>query len=166
MLHEKFGDLGVTNLRSLRVICNEIVLWQRLIVNLCFDAGGLHKWMENHTFATLYLHRYIYYLTSSVDQLGLTIPIPYILDTIHHIKEKEDTRNMSTVYIPFTSPDNLEQPYDGPPRNLESIDQLKFDDKLQPKNYSIAETSPDSRMLITDVWIIDATGKVAYQGDV
>lgn len=118
--------------------CNEGVLWQRLIVNLCFDAGGLLKWRDNHTFATHYLYRYFYYLTSSVDQLGLTIPIPYILDTINHIKDKEDTNNMSTVHIPFTSPDSLEQPCDGPPRKLSSIDQLMFGDKLQPENYSIA----------------------------
>lgn len=73
---------------------------------------------------------------------------------------------MSTAHIPFTSPGNLEQPYDGPPRNVASIDQLKFDENLQPKNYSIAGTSPDSKILITDVWIIDATGKEPYHGDV
>jgi hypothetical protein len=73
---------------------------------------------------------------------------------------------MSTAHIPLTSPDNLEQPYDGPPRNVAFIDQLDFDDKLQPKNYSIAGTSPDSRILITDVSIIDATGKEPYHGDV
>ncbi|KAL5342070.1 hypothetical protein BJX70DRAFT_386475 [Aspergillus crustosus] len=66
----------------------------------------------------------------------------------------------------WTSPNDPPLPYDGPPRNLASIDQLKFDDNLQPKPYSIQGTHPDSRLLITDVQILDATGKEPYRGDV
>lgn len=68
--------------------------------------------------------------------------------------------------IPWTSPDCPLEPYDGPPRNVEYIDQLKFDEKLQPKSYGIAGTHPESKILITDVQIIDATGKEPYHGDV
>lgn len=73
---------------------------------------------------------------------------------------------MSAAHVPLTSPENLEGLYDGPPRNVASIDHLKFDDKLQPKTYSIFGTSPESKILITDVWIIDATGNDPYHGDV
>ncbi|KAL6237974.1 hypothetical protein BDW75DRAFT_237845 [Aspergillus navahoensis] len=44
--------------------------------------------------------------------------------------------------------------------------QLNFDEKLQPKSYNIAGTYPDSRVLITDVRILDATGREPYHGDV
>ncbi|KAL4884973.1 hypothetical protein BJY04DRAFT_205588 [Aspergillus karnatakaensis] len=66
----------------------------------------------------------------------------------------------------WTSPDHPLLPYDGPPRNLTYIDQLRFDEKLQPKSYSIEGTHPESRLLITDVQILDATGKEPYRGDV
>lgn len=68
--------------------------------------------------------------------------------------------------IPWTSPDCPLEPYDGPPRNVAYIDQLKFDANLQPKSYSIAGTHPESKVLITNVQIIDATGKEPYRGDV
>jgi hypothetical protein len=66
----------------------------------------------------------------------------------------------------WTSPDHPLEPYTGAPRNIAYIDQLHFPKNLQPKNYSIAGTHPDSRILFTDVRIIDATGKEPYQGDV
>ncbi|PLB47460.1 composite domain of metallo-dependent hydrolase [Aspergillus steynii IBT 23096] len=56
--------------------------------------------------------------------------------------------------------------YDGPPRNVAFIDQLQFDDRLQPRPYSIAGTPPESRILILDAQIVDATGKAPYRGDV
>ncbi|KAL4930240.1 uncharacterized protein BDV17DRAFT_297711 [Aspergillus undulatus] len=68
--------------------------------------------------------------------------------------------------LSWSSPDYPFEPYNGPPRNVAYIDQLKWDDKLQPKSYSIAGTHPDSKILITDVKIIDATGKEPYDGDV
>jgi hypothetical protein len=68
--------------------------------------------------------------------------------------------------ISWTSPDYPLEPYNGPPRNVAYIDQLKFDEKLQPKSYSIAGTHPESKVLITDIQIIDATGKAPYHGDV
>ncbi|KAL2865976.1 uncharacterized protein BJX67DRAFT_149741 [Aspergillus lucknowensis] len=66
----------------------------------------------------------------------------------------------------WTSPDHPFHPYEGPPRNIASIEALKWDEKLKPKDYAIAGTHPDSRILIVDVQIIDATGKEPYHGDV
>lgn len=56
--------------------------------------------------------------------------------------------------------------YTGPPRNVETIDAVQFDKKLQPKKYEIAGTSPDSKILLTDVNILDSTGREPYRGDV
>lgn len=56
--------------------------------------------------------------------------------------------------------------YHGPPRNIESIDALEFALNLQPKNYEIRGTHPDSRILFTDVNILDSTGCDPYRGDV
>lgn len=54
----------------------------------------------------------------------------------------------------------------GFPRNIASIDAIKFDTNLQPKNYEIAGTHPDSKILFLDVNILDSTGKEPYNGDV
>ena len=58
------------------------------------------------------------------------------------------------------------EPYDGPPRNVKYIEDLKFDDSLSPKKYEIQGTHPDSKILILDVSILDSTGKEPYRGDV
>lgn len=72
----------------------------------------------------------------------------------------------SQVHVPWTSPDYVLEPYDGPPRNIEYIDAIKFDPSLQPKAYEILGTHKDSTVLFLDVEIIDATGKPPYRGDV
>ena len=56
--------------------------------------------------------------------------------------------------------------YKGPPRNIASIDAIKFPDAVQPKNYEIHGTHPDSKILFTDVVILDSTGREPYKGDV
>lgn len=58
------------------------------------------------------------------------------------------------------------EPYDGPPRNIQPIDEVRFDGRLRPKNYEIFGTHPDSKILITDVRILDSTEKKPYRGDV
>jgi imidazolonepropionase-like amidohydrolase len=68
--------------------------------------------------------------------------------------------------IPWTSPAFPVSVYDGPPRNIASIDAVQFDSSLQPKAYEIAGTDPDSRILFLDVEILDSTGKLPYRGDV
>ncbi|KAE8143690.1 hypothetical protein BDV38DRAFT_289579 [Aspergillus pseudotamarii] len=73
---------------------------------------------------------------------------------------------MPVTQVPWTSPEHVSEVYDGPPRNIESLNNLKFDERLQPKQYSIAGTHPASKILITDVQIIEATGKNPYRGDV
>ena len=65
---------------------------------------------------------------------------------------------------PATSADRYS--YDGPPRNIASIEALDFAKELQPKNYDIAGTHPDSTILFLDVQILEATGKLPYRGDV
>ena len=67
---------------------------------------------------------------------------------------------------PWTSPAAQLEPYDGPPRNIAYIEAVKFADNLQPKNYEILGTHPDSQILFTDVNILEATGKLPYRGDV
>ncbi|KAI1640575.1 hypothetical protein F4809DRAFT_396579 [Biscogniauxia mediterranea] len=59
-----------------------------------------------------------------------------------------------------------EDNYTGPPRNVASIDALAFDPKHRPKSYNIKGTSPDSRILFTDVRILDSSGRTPYMGDV
>ncbi|KAL4805444.1 hypothetical protein BDV18DRAFT_152748 [Aspergillus unguis] len=66
----------------------------------------------------------------------------------------------------WSSPDYPFEQYSGPPRNVEHIDNLAFDEKQRPKDYSIAGTHPSSRILIIDVKILDATGKEPYHGDI
>jgi hypothetical protein len=54
----------------------------------------------------------------------------------------------------------------GQPRNIATIDAIHFDENLQPKHYDILCTHPESRVLFTDVNIIDSTGRAPYRGDV
>jgi hypothetical protein len=66
----------------------------------------------------------------------------------------------------FTKTGISGKPYAGPPRNIKSIDAIKFDASLQPKNYRILGTHPESQILFTDVNILDSTGRDPYRGDV
>jgi len=68
--------------------------------------------------------------------------------------------------VPWTSPSYVPEPYNGPPRNLAYIDDISFDSSLQPKDYEIAGTHPDSKVLFLDVDILDCTGNLPYRGDV
>ena len=65
-----------------------------------------------------------------------------------------------------TDVDALLKAYTGPPRNIEPIDALNFDPSLQPKQYYILGTHPDSTILFTDVNIFDSTGREPFKGDV
>ena len=67
---------------------------------------------------------------------------------------------------PWTSPARQLEPYDGPPRNIAFLNEIKFDANLQPKGYEIAGTHPDSKVLFLDVKILEASGKLPYSGDV
>lgn len=58
------------------------------------------------------------------------------------------------------------KPYDGPPRNIDPINQVEFDKSLTPKNYSIFGTHLESKTLILDVQILESTGREPYRGDV
>ncbi|KAL4739217.1 hypothetical protein BDV11DRAFT_205281 [Aspergillus similis] len=68
--------------------------------------------------------------------------------------------------LTWSSPDYPLEPYNGPPRNIAYIDQLNFGKEVQPKPYNIAGTHPESRILFTDIKILDATGREPYHGDV
>ena len=68
--------------------------------------------------------------------------------------------------IPWTSPAYPINVYDGPPRNIAAIENVHFDPSLQPKNYEIAGTDPNSKLLFLDVNILDSTGRLPYRGDV
>ena len=56
--------------------------------------------------------------------------------------------------------------YRGPPRNVATINAINFDKALQPKQYEILGTHPESQILFTDVEILDSTGRDPYKGDV
>ena len=51
-------------------------------------------------------------------------------------------------------------------RHLNSHDDLQFDPKLKPRAYHMEGTRPDSKILFTDVNILDSTGAEPYHGDV
>jgi hypothetical protein len=67
---------------------------------------------------------------------------------------------------PWTSSSHVQPSYDEPPRNIAYIESIDFDKSLQPKNYDIAGTNVESKILILDVQILDATGTSPYRGDV
>ncbi|KAL2670545.1 hypothetical protein Neosp_014333 [[Neocosmospora] mangrovei] len=52
------------------------------------------------------------------------------------------------------------------PRNVEFINNLKLDKKLQPKEYHVDGTHQRSKILFTNVKILDSTGREPYVGDV
>lgn len=54
----------------------------------------------------------------------------------------------------------------GSPANVAAIDDVKFSSNLQPKEYSIFGTHPESTILFLDVNILDSTGRLPYRGDV
>ncbi|KAL4762865.1 metal-dependent hydrolase family protein [Aspergillus foveolatus] len=68
--------------------------------------------------------------------------------------------------LTWSSPDYPLEPYNGPPRNIAYIDQLDLGKEVETKPYNIAGTHPESRVLITDIKILDATGREPYHGDV
>jgi hypothetical protein len=53
-----------------------------------------------------------------------------------------------------------------PPRNVDWIEQVSWDSNLQPKDYEIQGTNPDSKILFLNVNILDSTGREPYLGDV
>ncbi|KAH8882149.1 hypothetical protein GQ53DRAFT_787614 [Thozetella sp. PMI_491] len=61
---------------------------------------------------------------------------------------------------------NAEKPYDGFPRNVAYLKNLKLDPSLQPKEYEIAGTHPQSKILFANVKILDSTGREPYEGKV
>ncbi|KAK3649896.1 hypothetical protein LTR22_012772 [Elasticomyces elasticus] len=65
-----------------------------------------------------------------------------------------------------TEVDSRPTKFKGFPRNVATIDAVKFDDSLQPKQYEIFGTHPESKILFLDVNIIDSTGREPYHGDV
>jgi hypothetical protein len=72
----------------------------------------------------------------------------------------------SKIEEPPTHWPTSSEEYRGPPRNIATIDALNFDAALQPKNYEIACTHPESKVLFLNVKILDSTGKDPYLGDV
>lgn len=66
----------------------------------------------------------------------------------------------------FSSDPTPNLTYTGPPRNIENINALNFDQALQPKQYNILGTHSESKILFLDVNILDSTGREPYHGDV
>jgi hypothetical protein len=65
-----------------------------------------------------------------------------------------------------TTTDPITPQYKGPPRNITAIEALSFAPNLQPKQYDIHCTHPESKILFTDVNILDSTGREPFRGDV
>ena len=68
--------------------------------------------------------------------------------------------------IPWSSPAFVPEPYEGPPRNVKAIDEIKFNEAVKFPKYEILGTDPASKILFVDVNILDCTGKDPYRGDV
>jgi hypothetical protein len=66
----------------------------------------------------------------------------------------------------FSQASTTSAPYKGAARNISNIDAIDFASNLRPKTYNILGTHPDSRILFTDVNILDSTGRELYRGDV
>lgn len=69
----------------------------------------------------------------------------------------------------FTTSNTDEKPKlakSSPPRNVEWIERVSWDSSLQPKDYEIQGTHPDSKILFLNVSILDSTGREPYLGDV
>lgn len=66
----------------------------------------------------------------------------------------------------FSAAGDSEEVYNGPPRNAAAINAISFDKSLQPKEYKMLGTHPESKILFTDVNILDSTGREPYKGDV
>ncbi|KAI8627346.1 hypothetical protein F5Y19DRAFT_486943 [Xylariaceae sp. FL1651] len=62
--------------------------------------------------------------------------------------------------------ESTEKSYEGFPRNIAYIENLKLDPNLTPVKRKIAGTHLDSKILFLDVNIIDSTGRDPYKGDV
>ena len=52
------------------------------------------------------------------------------------------------------------------PKNIEFINNLKLDKKLQPRKYEIEGTHQESKILFKNVNILESTGREPYKGDV
>ena len=68
--------------------------------------------------------------------------------------------------VPWSSPGFVPEVYEGPPRNVKSIDEIKFNDAVKYPKYEILGTDPESKILFLDVSILDCTGRDPYKGDV
>jgi hypothetical protein len=67
--------------------------------------------------------------------------------------------------LSFSQTSTTGEAYQGPVRNIANIDAIKFDKSLQPKKYELLGT-PKSKILFTNVNILDSTGRDPYPGDV
>ena len=66
----------------------------------------------------------------------------------------------------FSQTSTTGEAYQGTARNIANIDAIKFDKSLQPKKYELLGTHPESKILFTNVNILDSTGHDPYPGDV
>jgi hypothetical protein len=66
----------------------------------------------------------------------------------------------------FSATSTTAAAYEGPPRNVATINAVNFDKSLQPKEYKLLGTHPQSVILFTDVNILDSTGRAPFKGDV
>jgi hypothetical protein len=65
-----------------------------------------------------------------------------------------------------TAIERVDSRYEGPLRNIETIDAVEFAANLQPTEYTIFGTHEKSKILFLDVQILDSTGADPYKGDV
>jgi hypothetical protein len=73
--------------------------------------------------------------------------------------ENRETRSWPSVDV------ELER-FQGPPRNIDSINDLNWADNLQPQKYEIFGTHEESKILFLNVSILDSTGREPFRGDV
>lgn len=96
--------------------------------------------------------------------VGHPSPVHYYLD-LHWLVNMAPARTENEVSWP-TDTNKLSAQYQGSPRNVEHISAIEWDQSLQPKDYEICGTDPDSKILFLDVNILDSTGAEPFKGDV
>jgi hypothetical protein len=67
---------------------------------------------------------------------------------------------------PSWSVESTDVAYEGYPRNISYIDNLRLDPELTLAEYHTEGTNLDSKILFLGVKVLDSTGKMPYYGDI
>jgi hypothetical protein len=148
--------------------------WMDGLINRAVLHAGLPETDSDIYIALGIVHPWSKGLYTLSDLGIISFPIPAFATCLssfsfhHSISNKNSMSPAVRVEPPASWVETVSElePYDGPPRNVKYIEDLKFDESLRPKKYEIEGTDPESKILILDVSILDSTGREPYKGDV